>query len=356
MKILTLVGARPQFIKAAPLSFAIRQAGHTEFLLHTGQHYDYGMSQVFFEELSIPEADLNLDVRSGTHGQQTGRMLARIETVLITEEPDWVLVFGDTNSTLAGSLAAVKLHIPLAHVEAGLRSYNRQMPEEHNRVLTDHCADLLFCPTQTAVDNLAKEGLTRGVHLVGDPMFDAVRIFSLRAQQRSTILQYLGLDRGSYLLATVHRAHNTDDPENLRAILSALASLEEQVVFPLHPRTQQKIHEFDLANLFTQNLRCIEPVGYLDMLQLEQNARCILTDSGGVQKEAYFFAVPCLTLRSETEWTETVTSGWNILVGTDTSRIKEAVHQPFPTQNPPPLLFGDGHAAENIIKLLERHD
>ncbi len=352
MKILTLVGARPQFIKAAPLSLAIRQAGHTEFLLHTGQHYDYGMSQVFFEELGLPEANLNLDVRSGSHGQQTGQMLARIEEVLLAEKPDWAIVFGDTNSTLAGALAAVKLGIPLAHVEAGLRSFNRQMPEEHNRVLTDHCADKLFCPTQTAVDNLAKEGLTQGVHRVGDPMYDAVLLFAERAAQRSTILQDLGLTRGGYLLATVHRAYNTDDPANLAAILSAFATLEEPVIFPIHPRTRQKMQDFGLDSIQSSNLRFIEPVGYLDMLLLEQHARRILTDSGGVQKEAYFFGVPCLTLRPETEWVETVTSGWNLLVGTEAARIRAGVQHTFPEQTAPPELFGDGHAAQKIAGLL----
>lgn len=352
MKILTLVGARPQFIKAAPLSLAIRQGGHTEFLLHTGQHYDYGMSQVFFEELGLPEADLNLDVRSGSHGQQTGQMLARIEEVLLVEKPDWAIVFGDTNSTLAGALAAVKLHIPLAHVEAGLRSFNRQMPEEHNRVLTDHCADKLFCPTQTAVDNLAKEGLVQGVHRVGDPMYDAVLLFAERAAQRSTILQDLGLTRGGYLLATVHRAYNTDDPANLAAILSAFATLEEPVIFPIHPRTRQKMQDFGLGSIQSPNLRFIEPVGYLDMLLLEQHARRILTDSGGVQKEAYFFGVPCLTLRPETEWVETVSSGWNLLVGTDAARIRAGVQHIFPEQTAPPELFGDGHAAQKIAGLL----
>ena len=235
MKVLTLVGARPQFIKAAPVSKALRGAGYTEFILHTGQHYDYGMSQVFFDELGLPNADVNLDVRSGNHGQQTGQMLIGIEKILLAEKPDWVLVFGDTNSTLAGALGAVKLHIPLAHVEAGLRSFNRQMPEEHNRVLSDHCADLLFCPTKTAVDNLAREGLTAGVHQVGDPMYDAVLMFSERARQRSTILPDLQVEKGGYLLATVHRAYNTDDPRALGAILSTLASIDESGGFPNPP-------------------------------------------------------------------------------------------------------------------------
>ena len=252
MKVLHVVGARPQFIKAAPVGKALRAAGHTEVLVHTGQHYDDEMSAVFFRELEIPEPDYNLGVGSGPHGWQTGQMLMRIEEVLMAEKPDWVLVYGDTNSTLAGALAAVKLYIPLAHVEAGLRSFNREMPEEHNRVLTDHCSDLLFCPTQTAVDNpstgsghrLAREGITQGVHLVGDTMYDAVLQFAEIACQRSTILQDLGLKPKGYLLATVHRPYNTDVPENLRNILAAFAEIEEPIIFPVHPRTRQRIVEF----------------------------------------------------------------------------------------------------------------
>ena len=364
MKIVTIVGARPQFIKAAPLSKALREAGHTEFLLHTGQHYDYGMSQVFFDELGLPAADVNLNVRSGNHGQQTGQMLMGIEEVLLKEKPDWVLVFGDTNSTLAGALAAVKLHIPLAHVEAGLRSYNREMPEEHNRVLTDHCADLLFCPTKTAVENLAKEGLTKGVHEVGDPMYDAVLMFSEKAKQRSTILNDLGLKKGGYLLATIHRAYNTDDPQTLKAIFSALTSINEPVIFPIHPRTQQKIKELGFLNQKSKtcaetgrsikNPKFIDPVSYLDMLILEQNARLILTDSGGVQKEAYFFSVPCLTLRPETEWMETVSNGWNLLVGVEPERIMAGLHHVFPTLDHRLALFGTGQSARAIVQILAR--
>ena len=354
MKVVTIVGARPQFIKAAPVSKALREAGHTEFILHTGQHYDYGMSQVFFDELDLPAADVNLNVRSGNHGQQTGQMLVGIEEVLLAEKPDWVLVFGDTNSTLAGALAAVKLHIPLAHVEAGLRSYNREMPEEHNRVLTDHCADLLFCPTKTAVENLAKEGLTKGVHEVGDPMYDAVRMFSDKARQRSTILNDLDLKKGDYLLATIHRAYNTDDLQTLEAIFSALTSIPEPVVFPIHPRTRQKLMEYRLLDQVSAggNLKLIDPLTYLDMLTLEQNARMILTDSGGVQKEAYFFGVPCLTLRPETEWVETVESGWNLLVGIEPDRILAGLQHTFPAPNQQPALFGDGRSAHAIVHFI----
>lgn len=370
MKIVSILGARPQFIKAAPVSKALREAGQQEFILHTGQHYDYGMSQVFFDELNIPEPDINLRVGSGDHGRQTGQMLIGIEKVLIAEKPDWVLVYGDTNSTLAGALAAAKLHTPLAHVEAGLRSFNREMPEEHNRVLTDHCADLLFCPTQTAVDNLAKEGITQGVHLVGDTMYDAVLQFGENARQCSTILQDLGLQPKGYLLATVHRQSNTDNPENLRSILAAFAEIEEPVIFPVHPRTRQKIVELGLYNPSTglgtspkfetcaepgrsiRNPKFIDPVTYLDMLILEQNARLILTDSGGVQKEAFFFAVPCLTLRPETEWAETVQSGWNLLVGVEPERILAGLQHSFPCADQRPALFGNGQSAHAIVDIL----
>ena len=353
MKVLTIVGARPQFIKAAPVSRVLRQQ-HTEILVHTGQHYDYGMSQVFFEELSIPEPDVNLAVGSGSHGWQTGQMLMRIEEIILAEKPDRVLVYGDTNSTLAGALAAIKLHVPVAHVEAGLRSFNRQMPEEHNRVLTDHCSDLLFCPTQTGVDNLAREGITQGVHWVGDTMYDAVLMFAEVAHQRSAILQTLELKQKGYLLATLHRPYNTDIPENLRDILTAFLEIGEPIVFPVHPRTRAKISELDSAfkvALATRNVKMIEPVGYLDMLLLEQNARLILTDSGGIQKEAYFFAVPCVTLRPETEWVETVEAGWNVLVRSRAEIVAAVNNIEWPHETPP-ALFGDGHASEQIVKII----
>ena len=387
MKVLSIVGARPQFIKAAPVGKALRAAGHIEVLVHTGQHYDDEMSAVFFRELEIPEPDYNLGVGSGPHGWQTGQMLMRIEEVILKERPDWVLVYGDTNSTLAGALAAVKLSsfdglrtgIPLAHVEAGLRSFNKEMPEEHNRVLTDHCSDLLFCPTQTAVDNLAREGITcdkdhrNGVHLVGDTMYDAVLQFAEIARQRSTILQDLGLKPKGYLLATVHRSYNTDVPENLRNILAAFAEIEEPVIFPIHPRTRQRIIEFGLDNPQSatcpevppelvegpcrsiRNPKLIEPLGYLDMLVLEQHARMILTDSGGMQKEAYFFGVPCVTLRPETEWTGTVRAGWNVVVGADPKRILEAISSQTRSGSHP-ALFGDGDAAYHIVRELNSHD
>jgi len=352
MKVLTVVGARPQFIKAAPVSKALAAAGHQEFLVHTGQHYDYGMSQVFFVELGLREPDINLGIGSGAHGWQTGQMLIKLEEILQAQAPDWVLVYGDTNSTLAGALAAVKLHLPIAHVEAGLRSFNREMPEEHNRRLTDHCADLLLCPTQTAVGNLASEGITSGVHLVGDTMYDAVLQFADIARRFSTILQDLELQPEGYLLATIHRPYNTDSAERLQSILEALAAIGEPVIFPVHPRTRQRMAALNVPTLERSNVRSLEPLGYLDMLVLEQHARMILTDSGGMQKEAYFFGVPCVTLRPETEWEETVQSGWNVLVGADPERIREAVKaRAWPGGDPLPI-FGDGSAAQRIVNLL----
>jgi UDP-N-acetylglucosamine 2-epimerase len=363
MKIVTIVGARPQFIKAAPVSKAIRDHNEkgknpriTEVLVHTGQHYDHGMSQIFFDELDISEPNLNLGVGSGPHGWQTGQMLVRIEEVLLEEKPDFVVVYGDTNSTLAGALAAVKLHILVAHVEAGLRSFNREMPEEHNRVVADHCSNLLFCPTQRAVDNLAREGVTRGVHLVGDTMYDAVLQFSSIARKRSTILENLDLEPETYLLTTIHRPYNTDIPENLRNIFQAFAEIGEAIVFPAHPRTSKKIAALESTasqELVPGNVKIIEPVGYLDMLVLEENARLILTDSGGMQKEAYFFGVPCITLRPETEWLETVEVGWNIATGADTSAIvdgcQKAINSP-PTNRP--NLYGDGRASSEVVRYL----
>ena len=357
MKVVTIVGARPQFIKAAPVSRALRQR-HREVLVHTGQHYDAGMSGVFFAELGIPEPDANLGIGSGSHGQQTGRMLMAIEQVLLQEQPDWLLVYGDTNSTLAGALAAVKLGVPVAHVEAGLRSFNRAMPEEHNRVLTDRCADLLFCPTQTAVDLLAAEGLTVGVHLVGDVMVDALRQHAELARQRSDVLARLGLAPQGYLLATVHRPYNTDVPDNLRSIFAALGDIHEQtsqpLVLPLHPRTRRQLDELNLAP--PAGVRLIDPVGYLDMLALEQAAALILTDSGGIQKEAYTFAVPCITLRPETEWVETVQAGWNRVVGADRAAIVRAATQRWWPDDSPSPVFGDGHAADRIVAVLEQEN
>lgn len=349
MKILTVVGARPQFIKAGPFSRAIRQR-HEEILVHTGQHYDASMSDVFFDELDLPRPDYHLGVGSGTHGAQTGQMLQRIEEVLQRVAPDRVVVYGDTNSTLAGALAAVKMHIPVAHVEAGLRSFNRAMPEEINRVLTDHVSSYLFAPTQTAVDNLAREGVTAGVSMTGDIMADALIANERIARERSDVLRRLALTSGGYVLATVHRASNTDDPHTLAEIIDALMLLQEPVILPLHPRTRAALMGTDIE--VEPPVRIIDPVGYLDMLALQAGARVVLTDSGGVQKEAYLLGTPCVTLREETEWVETLEGGWNVLAGADTERILAAARRPRPQGTPPPV-FGDGHAAERMARLLE---
>jgi UDP-GlcNAc3NAcA epimerase len=351
VKVVSVVGARPQFIKAAPVSRAFAAAGIDEVLVHTGQHYDRQMSAVFFEELELCPPAVNLGVGSGPHGRQTAEMLARLEPVLVQQAPKWVLVYGDTNSTLAGALAACKLQVPLAHIEAGLRSFNRAMPEEHNRVLTDHCADLLFCPTETAVTNLAREGLTDGVHLVGDTMYDALQAFRTRARDRSAVLQRLDLSPGGYLLATVHRPANTDDLVVLRRIMQALDATGEPVVFPVHPRTRRQLAGLTPPVSPRNGLRFIDPVGYLDMLTLEENARLVLTDSGGVQKEAYFLGVPCLTLRAETEWVETVQSGWNRVIGTDPTTIVAQVRSMAPP-GAPGRTFGDGESGRRIVSTL----
>jgi UDP-N-acetylglucosamine 2-epimerase len=351
MKVATIVGARPQFIKAAPVSKALRKAHHTEVLIHTGQHYDDGMSAIFFEELELSSPDYNLGVGSGAHGAQTGAMLSGLEEVLSQEKPDWVLVYGDTNSTIAGALAAAKLCQRVAHIEAGLRSFNRAMPEEINRVLTDHVSNLLFCPSQTAVENLAAEGITTGVHLVGDVMADALHQTRERARLSSTILERLDLTEQGYLLATLHRAENTDDLVRLRQILSAFNMVEETIVLPLHPRTRGAFARLNGSLALTANLHVIDPVGYLDLVRLLQSARMILTDSGGLQKEAFWLGVPCVTLRDETEWVETVREGWNILAGAQTDAIVDAVHsfQPPLTR---PALYGNGTSAAQISHVL----
>lgn len=354
MKVLSIVGARPQFIKSALVSKLIRETGYKEILLHTGQHYDYSMSQVFFDELGIHKPDINLGVGSGSHGWQTGQMLIGIERIIQEQGPDWILVYGDTNSTLAGSLAAVKLRVPVAHVEAGLRSFNRQMPEEHNRILTDHCSDLLLCPTQIAVENLRNEGLTNGVYWVGDTMYDAVLYYTEVASQLSSILDNLDLEPQGYILATVHRPYNTDVAHNLRSIVEAFLALEQPVVFPVHPRTRERLKHLDfLLPPDNSNLKLIAPVGYLDMLTLEKHARLLLTDSGGMQKEAFFLGVPCVTLRPETEWMETVEAGWNVLVGADKDSIIQAATRSFPQTTSSRAAFGNGQAANKIISLLE---
>jgi UDP-GlcNAc3NAcA epimerase len=349
MKVVSVVGARPEFIQAAPVSRALRPR-HQEVLVHTGQHYDYEMSAMFFQELGLPAPDYNLEVGSGSHGQQTGDVLTRIERVLIDERPDWVLVRGDTNSTLAGALAAAKLHIPTGHIEAGLRSFNRWMPEEINRVVADHVADLLFCPTPAAVSNLAAEGIRRGVHLVGDVMYEAILRNLPLAETRSQVLKRLRLSRRGYLLLTIHRAENTDIQENLRAILTALDRLEEPVLFPVHPRTRKLLVELGWQP--GPMVQLLGPQGYFDTLVLEKNARLLLTDSGGMQKEAYCLGIPCITLREQTEWVETVEVGWNQLVGADTDRIVDAVYSFQPPAERPPL-YGDGRTSQAIVRVLE---
>jgi UDP-N-acetylglucosamine 2-epimerase len=371
VKIATIVGARPQFIKAATVSRAIQTSNEKkkkiqEILIHTGQHYDYLMDRVFFEELKIPHPNYHLGVGSGSHGKQTGVMLERIEDVLQKEKPGAVLVYGDTNSTLAGALAASKLNIPIAHVEAGLRSYNRRMPEEINRLVTDHLSTFLFCPTAQAVQNLLKEGIKDGkgkiVKNVGDVMYDSILYYSSLAEKKSTILKDLGLFNPQsafripqYYLATLHRAENTDDPKKLKSILKALHEIRKEalVVLPLHPRTKKvmKIYHLSPDN---ERIKLIDPVSYLNMLVLERHARAILTDSGGVQKEAYWFRVPCLTLRGETEWVETVKSGWNALVGTETGNILEGLikierKKPVGRQR---NFFGDGKAGQKILQMI----
>ena len=348
MKIVSIVGARPQFIKAAPLGRALREKHH-EILVHTGQHYDTGMSGIFFEELDLPQPDVNLGVGSGPHGWQTAKMLAGLEELLNKERPDWVLVYGDTNSTLAGALAASKLNLSLAHVEAGLRSFDRSMPEEINRRLTDHCAQLLLCPTQTAVDNLASEGIREGVHLIGDVMCDALRHFLPRVDQKKVLARF-ELAAGEYVLATIHRPANTDQRETLAAVLDCLAASRWPVLLPAHPRTREALQGFGLAT--PAIVRLVEPLSYLQMLALERNARAIVTDSGGVQKEACMLGVPCITLREETEWVETVQAGWNSLVGHDPQKAAYALTQPRPA-GPAPALFGDGLASPRIVALLE---
>ena len=355
---MTVVGARPQFIKAAAVSRAIAaepQRGMREVIVHTGQHFDDNMSQVFFDELDIPKPDYNLGVSGGNHGAMTGRMLEQIEGVLIDETPDWVLVYGDTNSTLAGALAAVKLNIRVAHIEAGLRSFNRRMPEEINRIVADRISTLLFCPTKTSVRHLQSEGITKGVHQCGDVMFDVSLFYRERARDGSRVLPSLGVEARRFALATCHRAENTDDPARLGAIVAALHAIAHEipVVLPLHPRTRGRISESGLGDGLA-NVHVIEPQPFLDMIALEQAAAVILTDSGGVQKEAFFFGVPCVTLRDETEWVETVEAGGNTVVGADTTRIIEAARRaigaPRTAHRAEP--YGDGHAANRIVAVL----
>ena len=349
MKIVSIVGARPQFIKAAAVSRKLRES-HREILLHTGQHYDYEMSGVFFDGLELPRPDVSLEVGSGTHGAQTGAMLKAIEEVLLAERPDCVLVYGDTNSTLAGALAASKLSIRLAHVEAGLRSYNRKMPEEINRVVTDHLSSLLLCPSDTAVGNLAAEGITKNVHQVGDVMLDVLNWAKEKANARgSKVLEQFGVKKQGYLLATIHRSENTDNVERLSEILKAFDTVDEPIIFPVHPRSRKMMNEIGFRP--GRNLKLTEPVGYVDMVALTGSARCVMTDSGGLQKETFWLGVPCLTIRNETEWVETVTSGWNVLVGKKLDSLADMVKDITPPTDRPSL-YGDGAAATKCVELL----
>ncbi len=348
-KIVSVIGARPQFIKSAALSRSLRR--HIlEVSVHTGQHYDSEMSDVFFGELAIPHPDYNLGIGSESHGVQTARMLIGIEQILQTEQPDAVLVYGDTNSTLAGALAASKLCIPIMHVEAGLRSFNRAMPEEINRVLTDQLSTLLFAPSAVAVAHLRNEGITKGVREVGDIMLDVLTASVPLAVARSKVLDSLGLRRQSYYLCTIHRAENTDDRETLSRIFEGLRTLDRPVVMPLHPRTSKMLETWSIPT--DGALRCIGPVGYLDMVSLQHSALAILTDSGGVQKEAYYVGVPCVTIRNETEWVETVETGWNVLCAAEAEAIRGAAIAQARFQGPRPPLYGSGRTSEEITRIV----
>jgi UDP-GlcNAc3NAcA epimerase len=362
MKIITIIGARPQFIKAAMVSRAIinhNRNNHPpieEFILHTGQHYDETMSDIFFHKLGIPFPTWQLDCGQGSHAEMTASMLIGIERILLENKPDYVLVYGDTNSTLAGALSAAKLHIPVIHVEAGRRSFNKQMPEEINRILTDHLSDYLFCPTYAAIQNLKDEGITNGVFHTGDVMYDAALTFGTIAEQTSFILSSLQIESKRFYLCTIHRAENTDCQERLSQIIQALIEIalpDCPVILPLHPRTKKQLHVWQLFSQIKTNqaFKVIEPVDYLDMIMLEKHAKAILTDSGGIQKEAYFHRTPCITLREETEWVETITSGWNQLAGYRKETILNCLQNK--TQQTEIEEYGNGHAADKIIQTLE---
>lgn len=357
MRIVTVLGARPQFIKAAPVSSRLAQvAGATEILVHTGQHHDANMSEVFFEELGIRQPKWHLGIAGGMHGAMTGRMLEAVEEVLLEEKPDWVLVYGDTNSTLAGGLAAAKLQVPIAHVEAGLRSFNRRMPEEINRIMVDHLSTRLFAPTTTAVTNLEREGIGGDrTQLVGDVMYDAVKHFGPISQRESRIVSDLRLEPNGYVLATVHRAENTDDPARLSSIVDELIHLSQSlpVVFPLHPRTRKLLQQESMLDRVLGSLTVTQPLGYLEMMALERNAAVIATDSGGVQKEAFFHKVPCVTLRDETEWIELLEKGWNRLCPPGPGApIARTVLAAVNRHGEAGELYGDGDAASKIVKAL----
>jgi UDP-GlcNAc3NAcA epimerase len=350
-KILTVLGARPQFIKAAVVSraFSKYKSSINEIIIHTGQHYDANMSEVFFDELNIPRPSYNLGVGGGSHGANTGRMLEKLESLMQSEHPDLVMVYGDTDSTLAGALSAVKLHIPVVHVEAGLRSFNRKMPEEINRVLTDHIASILLAPTDSARNNLFNEGIAvSSTHVIGDVMYDAALYYKSKAS-KPIWFDELGIAPGAFVLSTVHRAENTDDRKRMESILYGLSDAGSLVILPLHPRTRKKIEEMNLD--IPENVRVVEPVSYLEMVWLEVNCKLIATDSGGVQKEAYFHGKPCVTLREETEWVELVECGANRLVGTDAKLIAEAIHE-MPAYIETKQFYGQGNSGELIANLI----
>lgn len=353
MKIISVVGTRPQFIKCAPLSRELRK-NFTEILVHTGQHYDTEMSDIFFKDLGIPVPDYNLNVGSGLQGWQTGLMLCRCEEIFLKEKPDVVLVYGDTNSTLAGALAASKLNIPLAHVEAGLRSFDRTMPEEINRVLTDHISQLLFCPTQTAVENLAREGITKGVSLTGDIMVDALNYNCIIAREKSSIRKKLGVNDRPYMVMTIHRQSNTDNRGNLSAIIDAVSATGRLVIFPVHPRTKKYMQKYGMMTYLPKNIILSAPLGYLDMICLMMHAEKVITDSGGIQKEAFILGVPCVTLRDSTEWVETLDGQWNVLTGTDRTKIILGISRKKPNNMPFSQPFGDGNSVGKICRTLLR--
>ncbi|MDG6348294.1 UDP-N-acetylglucosamine 2-epimerase (non-hydrolyzing) [Luteimonas sp. 8-5] len=348
---MTVVGARPQFVKAAAVSRALaRTGGFDEIMVHTGQHYDDNMSSIFFEEMEIPRPRYNLGIGGGGHGAMTGRQLEQLERVILEQHPDLVLVYGDTNSTLAGALAAAKLHVPIAHVEAGLRSYNRRMPEEINRVLTDHLSDILFAPTETARQNLRLEGITHeGIHVVGDVMYDATIFYRERAREPSWFPD-LSIEREAFVLCTIHRAENVDDPSRLQRILSGLRDADLPVLLPIHPRTRARIAESMIE--VGANIVLCDPVGYLEMTWLEANCAVVATDSGGVQKEAYFHGKHCVTLRDETEWVELVSLGVNVLVGADSEKIRAAIVARAGKPTVPSVVYGRGHAAGKVAEVL----
>lgn len=357
MKVLSVVGARPQFVKLAPVARALDVAGHAHVIVHTGQHYDVTMSDSFFEDLHIPAPEVNLGVGSGSHGVQTGAMLAALDEVLARHRPDWVLVYGDTNSTVAGALSAVKLHLPLAHLEAGLRSFNRRMPEEHNRVLTDHAADLCLAPTQVAVDHLADEGLADRTRLVGDVMTDVCLAEAAEVRDCPPTLPPDVDPNAGYVVSTIHRAENTDDPQRLAVIMAALAALPLPVVLLAHPRLVARCADFGI-DLRRGSLHTTEPMRYPRMVGAVLHAAGVVTDSGGLQKEAFLLRTPCTTLRTETEWTETVALGWNVLVPSldrqGLAGLADLVRRPQPefTDAAP---YGDGHAAERVVQILDDH-